>query len=817
MLPFAVLLAGLTLAVALHFPFSDIPGDTQWQIWKGNTLEERPLVDGGGDHTYVDPLLCFDSFMLIAAVRFFATAPGPCFRLLLITHAKDGSDRRNVVTVEHVFVAENVGLNEVHLWPNVVDLIGACIGFSFVDAGDPEDGSCRVPYSEGEGEPGYEIRRPFSNRDVVDTSDFGPLTARFYSISVAMIINSGENWIGVSKRFDLPEWETFYDAYLQSEDWGHPEVGEAAVALQTKLAAEPGMLEGTIMMLTPYYIQLLNEPWSLFPQEEHWIDRMHGIVAMILAVTLHVCQKYVVANTWSFRSESEALEILEAFDDLKAVTQIWRTPFTLAEHTRWELSFYDLSLFITASNIWAQPACLGGPSPAQKFRAFSHLSGWVPPPQRAESWYFAPPSCSLLTLGAVSPRAPLPPVLQVVIVETHHADFQEARSLLSEVTRMMWNHPASYISYLLNLAGGDFSLSWGEEGPAETRDPALYGRMTRIESLKEGLGWVRSWFEEDKALRAADLVFDCVPVWVCVAMQRVMPSLPVIVRINMALLQFFFAWDDLLTFWSWMREFAESPNTAIAAKNRLVAEQIHEQTGIRPEYVPLVMLHTKGITYQPASSEVLVFKCSHPAWPHFKHLLKRAAGDHSSLLFHDEALGRQGPLSYRQMASFRAVVVMPHVPNSCSFHDVYAMSIPTYMPAEPYIYNWMWSFSDPYAGPRGDPRKRSVAPEHLRAANRTVKEMHAFPVFPHIDEPVPNTGAAARSYWFQYSDYAMLPAIQRFRSAAHLLRSLDDLSDANARKLSEEMRSSHASRVAEVVRWTACTMDVLVGRRRSMS
>ena len=44
-------------------------------------------------------------------------------------------------------------------------------------------------------------------------------------------------------------------------------------------------------------------------------------------------------------------------------------------------------------------------------------------------------------------------------------------------------------------------------------------------------------------------------------------------------------------------------NPRISWKHRLGAEQVFDQTGARPAYVPLISLHTDGLKYQPSKQE----------------------------------------------------------------------------------------------------------------------------------------------------------------------------------------------------------------------
>jgi len=292
------------------------------------------------------------------------------------------------------------------------------------------------------------------------------------------------------------------------------------------------------------------------------------------------------------------------------------------------------------------------------------------------------------------------------------------------------------------------------------------------------------------------------------------------------MLQYFYMYDELEKYWSWLKEFVSSPRVAFAVKNRLIAEQVYTQIGARPEYVPMVMLHTRGIVYNPHRiwSEVLVFRCSHPAFHPFRYALSKALKDTAGadahvlrrVVFHVDATAARGrPLSYEEMATYRAIVLTPHVPNACSFHDVYAMKIPMFLPAEPYIYKWMWRFSGPYAGPGGDKRMQSrILKEEqkpqapLAWLSARGAEAHPYDVFRHLmgqhydnihDEP----------YCYQYSDYAILPHLQRFRSASELVLLLSGFSDKDGRDVSHRMSVVHERRVSEVSRWMACTFATL--------
>lgn len=260
----------------------------------------------------------------------------------------------------------------------------------------------------------------------------------------------------------------------------------------------------------------------------------------------------------------------------------------------------------------------------------------------------------------------------------------------------------------------------------------------------------------------------------------------------------------------------------MAMKHRLGAEQIFEQTGVRPEYVPLASLYLEGIRYSPgARPEVLVHKCSHVGYPQLLLLLgylAESAGG-ARFAFIDDVKKKLGKLvSFEQIAEYRAVVMVPHVPNTITFADLYAIGVPIFLPAEPEIYTWMWSHSDPYGGP-GHPQLRSIMPASLRpsAPSWWLEEggatPHPYSAFEHLHKRFEEKHWLDKAYWYQYSEYAMLPHTQRFHSIGELIYLVSALSEQGAMELSSRMNEVHVVRVQEVLRWTSCTVAHILSHR----
>ncbi|CAK0906915.1 unnamed protein product [Prorocentrum cordatum] len=369
---------------------------------------------------------------------------------------------------------------------------------------------------------------------------------------------------------------------------------------------------------------------------------------------------------------------------------LWGNVWALPEHSAWGLSYWDVRVlaagsFCPLSRFVAEDLLAagrgGGPGAA------------IQPALRAASWYPAPHACSLMGLAAAPPRAP---GLRVVVVQAHHGLFQETQSLLHAVSLDHWGRPAEIVPYLLKRGWKNRQwsgiatdgLSWGSgSGPPESRgDPD----KRRLFSLREGLEMVRGWVASDADWRAADAVVDCNPAWVCVALHHVAPELPIVMRNNMALLLQYFDWEELDTFWAWLADLTSSARCRFSVGTRLVGEQIFWQTGVRPEYVPMVMIHLSGVAHflknESSTDEVLLFKNTHPGFDRFVLLLKQHAGPAGLPLVVQqellESLGR--PLDYEEIAAYRAVVLVPHVPNNAAFADLYALHVlrcPTRVPA----------------------------------------------------------------------------------------------------------------------------------------
>merc|ERR1712190_195376 len=119
------------------------------------------------------------------------------------------------------------------------------------------------------------------------------------------------------------------------------------------------------------------------------------------------------------------------------------------------------------------------------------------------------------------------------------------------------------------------------------------------------------------------------------------------------------------------------------------------QTGVRAPYVPALSLHVaKSAPYSPATADVLLFRSSLPSMPAFRRVIKLLAQEMPfAPRIVDMQLGVS--LSYADIAKFRAVIMLPHVPHALRLADICAMGSPALVPSEPLLHKFVW----PYAGP----------------------------------------------------------------------------------------------------------------------
>lgn len=375
-----------------------------------------------------------------------------------------------------------------------------------------------------------------------------------------------------------------------------------------------------------------------------------------------------------------------------------------------------------------------------------------------------------------------------------------------EARRSVRIEAAHFFTYLWKLEGTaegsslrlglrlSWEAFWGEPlTESQGRHVSTQPRWTVWRAIQA----LRGWASREPFLRSAGLLVCCEPLWLCMLLHAARGGQRLLVRASMCLLHAFvhvFGGAELKHFWPHVRAFGSDmvPRGSVSAAARITAEMLAFQTGIRAPYVPALSLHVAASArYAPTRPEVLFFRSGLPSAPAFLRVLRLIALEVPGAP--NVVQMPHGPLSFADIAKFRAVAMLPHVPHALRLSDVYAMGLPALVPAQPLLHKFMWPHAGPFCG-RTDPElARSV---DALAANRSRPPFSPFE-FQGVDLE-PGRFHDERRYWAQYSEWEVRPHLLRFRSARHLLE-LAALSETEALAVSERMRRSHRAMVEEAL------------------
>merc|ERR1719223_1815257 len=111
------------------------------------------------------------------------------------------------------------------------------------------------------------------------------------------------------------------------------------------------------------------------------------------------------------------------------------------------------------------------------------------------------------------------------------------------------------------------------------------------------------------------------------------------------------------------------------------------------------------------------------------------------------------------------------------------MHIPIFVPDQPYIYRFLWDFARPFAGTSASPHMRNRAPSKVRVGELPGVDTGS----PHPYDPLRFLETASQlgrlpdqAYWYRYTEFAVMPALQRFKSVAHLSMMVAGLGEEEA-------------------------------------
>lgn len=173
------------------------------------------------------------------------------------------------------------------------------------------------------------------------------------------------------------------------------------------------------------------------------------------------------------------------------------------------------------------------------------------------------------------------------------------------------------------------------------------------------------------------------------------------------------------------------------------------------------------------------------------------------------ALAPSVQLRFEELAHFSAILIMPYSPQLCMPRHLFRMAMPMFVPDRNLLRNMVHVFA--FRFPWHEALRRSGL--SLQGAS------HPFDTLEDVARPPSDRlGPPARAYWAGYSDYMLLPHLQRFSSGVRLLVALHDLGRDGLLQISAKMRLAYREDMQEMVSfWHAALPGLLERSARNTS
>ncbi|CAE7834353.1 unnamed protein product [Symbiodinium necroappetens] len=507
---------------------------------------------------------------------------------------EDGSIEVNEISL---ILADRSGLQTHALQGLSVARNGpACVGMAFISW---ENMGCGIVYTEltdmsavyGVTEylwnPGLQAR--------VTLPSTWPRTRHKRAYALALRVMPKAAAQELAEFMQQPQWKALQLALTSSSNWLDSHVTSSLAAVRALFEATPDAQQAghaIVELGTARAAEAFAAPGK--EEDDFWAFQVYAVTTYWLVELMHC---------WEDGDKHQAL----VQETLGHFQRFWPSEFALPEHRGFVpgLGFWD-GAALMLRQAWPRNVRPTSPDAAAVLMSLLRggMSAAIPSPLPASTWWNLPPFLDPLTLRHQVASSPgREDGLRVIMIEMHRMDYQELRALMERVSEDLFGAPARFYNYFLTASEDAEELDVQEELPTHGNDAHIFLEHGIAAGLAEVAGWI-----EQEHWKGADLVAGCTPLWACVALFQVLPDMslgrmPFLVRQNMALLQFYHAWSELPLYWSMLHDFMASRKVTISWKHRLGAEQVFDQTGARPAYVPLISLHTDGLKYQPSKQE----------------------------------------------------------------------------------------------------------------------------------------------------------------------------------------------------------------------
>lgn len=159
-------------------------------------------------------------------------------------------------------------------------------------------------------------------------------------------------------------------------------------------------------------------------------------------------------------------------------------------------------------------------------------------------------------------------------------------------------------------------------------------------------------------------------------------------------------------------------------------------------------------------------------------------------------------LSFDEIARFRSIVILPHVPNAIRLSDTYTLYIPIFTPGVPLVHKFIWG-NRGYLGFDSKKQYRYIFNKDA-AAEYVKKEGHS--TMSYLTRWSMQTLWTSKRYFWKYTEFATLKGLQHFESLHDLFNQLESLfategGDEKGRAIQKVMQKYHRKLVFHSTQW----------------
>jgi len=520
------------------------------------------------------------------------------------------------------------------------------------------------------------------------------------------------------------DWETFIDGMDENEAFK----GRIFVPLAGEWRADGSAFFTQIREKRDWVTALQKSQWQgLFGSPPAWSS--DNLVGFMLCPVGFALVQYVIFLVHKMRSnlpEDAARLNLESM--LLAFVTILDSNFDHLESSNWNASSFDLAVNLNLEDPKFYP------------RYSDYTASLDPLPLRYPTWREDLPYAESQFTVADRLKRQLVEPFRVALVGEHGPSNLENLAAIQAATEVSHTSHTSHISPSHTIeAGHFFSYLWQLKGLSDSASlssslriswDAFWGQpltesagrdklSTPIWTIQQAVWSLREFARRDAFLRTSKVIICSEPLWLCVLLHAALHDLPPVPtdpsspsssssrlltrasaagRVMCLLVDFdqVFGLDEVDEFWTLVERTAfgrngANTNGAVSATSRMTAEMLWWQAGIRVPYVPCLSLYISA-RYKPTKPDMLFFRSSLPGASPFLRVLRLIEAENEA------ARGSSGvnidtmtkSMTFSEMASYRSIAMLPHIPNALRLSDMYCIGIPLFIPDEPMIHKFIW-------------------------------------------------------------------------------------------------------------------------------